>query len=77
MKCALCDGRGWVKAPPGTATRAEACPSCELSALGTCALARHLEVNRRDVYRVRTMQAGRKVAMRVLYAIAVNAPVAL
>jgi hypothetical protein len=73
MKCQACDGRGWVKAPPGTATWAEACPLCELSSLGTCALARHLEVNRRDVYRVRTMQAGRKVSMRVLGAIYVNA----
>lgn len=74
MTCATCNGRGWVKAPPGTSTWAEACPTCELSALGTVGIAKHLGVHRRDVYRVRTMQAGPKVSERVFRCLVLRAP---
>lgn len=80
MSCDVCGGRGWVP-PPANVEGAwpAACPVCarkaRLDALNrTVALATELDVHRRDIYRVRTMKAGRRVSARILFALAEKVP---
>jgi len=72
--CDACSGRGWVMkyatSDACAATWPDFCPKCGgRSKFRTVQLARFLEVNRRDVYRVDTLIAGTRVGVRVLDAI--------
>lgn len=75
----VCTKPGWVRASDALPDAwAEACPKCKGDVcIGTCELARALELDHRDVSRVAHMQAGRRVASRVLDAIAKHFPEAL
>lgn len=74
--CASCRGLGWTPAGPNEWPRI--CPRCGgAGRYRTVALAKFLGVDRRELWRVDTLRAGRAVSAYVLDAIARRFPEAL
>lgn len=78
--CVACRGLGWLRKKGHVDGRdwPLECALCAGSGIvRTCTLARALDVDRRDIWRVWTMRAGAVVGDRVLSAIATRFPALL
>lgn len=78
--CVTCRGLGWLRRKDHVDGRdwPIECVVCAGSGVvRTCSLARALEVDRRDIWRVHTLRAGPVVGARVLDAIARRFPALL